>query len=61
MKDVYHCSPKELEKVPERELNLHYAFLMAEREYELIESKRAEQKAQQKNKQKKNASFPKKR
>ena len=59
MKDVYHCSPKELEKVPERELNLHYAFLMSEREYELIESKRAEQKAQQKNK--KNASFPKKR
>jgi len=55
MKEVYHCSPKELDAVPERELNLHFAFLMAEREHEFIESKRAEQKAKQK------ASFPKKR
>lgn len=49
MKEVYHCSPKELEKVPERELNLHFWFLMAEREHDYIESKRAEQKAKQKN------------
>lgn len=55
MKEVYHCSPKELERVPEWELNLHFAFLMSEREHEYIESKRAEQKAKQKN------SFPKKR
>ena len=55
MKEVYHCSPKELEKVPERELNLHFAFLMSEREHEYIESKRAEQRNKQK------ASFPKKR
>ena len=47
MKEVYHCSPKELEKVPERELNLHFTFLMKEREHEFKESKRAEQKAKQ--------------
>ena len=55
MKDIYHCSPVELDRVPERELNLHFAFLMAEREHEYKESKRAEQKAKQKN------SFSKKR
>lgn len=49
MKDVYHCSPAELDKVPERELSLHYAFLMEEREYQFIESKRTEQKAKVKN------------
>lgn len=48
MKDVYHCSPKELDQVPERQLNLHFAFLMSEREHEFKESKRAEQKAKQK-------------
>ena len=50
MKEVYHCSPVELERVPEWELNLHFAFLMAEREHEYIEHKRSEQKAKQKNK-----------
>lgn len=49
MKEVYHCSPKELERVPEHELNLHFAFLMAEREHEYIEHKRSEQRAKQKN------------
>lgn len=49
MKEVYHCSPIELERVPEWELNLHFAFLMAEREHEYIEHKRSEQKAKQKN------------
>jgi len=48
MKEIYHCSPIELEKVPERQLNLHFAFLMSEREHEFIESKRAEQKNKQK-------------
>ena len=54
MKEIYHCSPAELDKVPERELNLHFAFLMAERKHEYIESKRAEQRSKQKN------SYPKK-
>lgn len=49
MKEVYHCSPKELERVSEHELNLHFAFLMAEREHEYIEHKRAEQRSKQKN------------
>ena len=49
MKEVYHCTPKELERVSEHELNLHFAFLMAEREHEFIEYKRSQQKAQQKN------------
>lgn len=48
MKDVYHCSPTELDEVPERLLNLHFAFLMEEREHEMIETKRAEQKAKSK-------------
>lgn len=48
MKEIYHCSPKELEDVPERQLNLHFAFLMSEREHEYIEMKRSEQKAKAK-------------
>jgi hypothetical protein len=49
MKEVYHCSPKELEEIPVRELDMHFAFLMAERENDYIESKRAEQKSKVKN------------
>jgi len=55
IKDVYHCSPAELDNVEERVLDLHYNFLMEERKHEYIESKRAEQKRQAK------SSFPKKR
>lgn len=49
MKEIYHCSPKELDDIPERELNMHFAFLMAEREHDYLESKRAEQKWKVKN------------
>lgn len=49
MKEIYHCSPKELEDVPEWELNMHFAFLMEERQHDYIESKRAEQKSKVKN------------
>ena len=49
MKEIYHGSPKELEDVPEWELNMHFAFLMAERKHDYIESKRAEQKSKLKN------------
>lgn len=45
MKEVYHCSPAELDNVEEWRLNLDYDFLMAERHHELIERKREEQKA----------------
>lgn len=43
MKEVYHCTPKELDKQEEKLLDLHYTFLMEERQHEIIESKRAEQ------------------
>lgn len=56
MKEIYHCTPQEIEMQDENMLNLHYAFLMEERQHEIIEQKRAEQKAQQKK-----SSFPKKR
>ena len=55
MKDLYHCSPEELDHVDENILNLHFAFLMAEREHEFIEYKRNEQRNAQK------SSFTKKR
>lgn len=45
MKEVYHCSPHELDKVEEWRLNLDYSFLMSERKHEMLEQKRAEQKA----------------
>ena len=56
MKEIYHCTPSDIEMQDEHMLNLHYAFLMSERHHEMIEQKRAEQQAQQKR-----ASFPKKR
>lgn len=55
IKELYHCSPKELDDVDDSLLDLHFSFLMAEREHEFIESKRNEQRAKVKN------SFPKKR
>lgn len=45
MKELYHCSPNELDKVEEWRLDLDYKFIMAERHHEYLESKRAEQKA----------------
>ena len=48
-KEVYHCSPADLDEVDENILNLHFAFLMEEREHEHIEYERAKQKAKVKN------------
>ena len=45
MKEVYHCSPADIDKVEERRLNLDFDFLMAERHHEVLEAKRREQKA----------------
>ena len=45
MKEIYHCSPAEIDKVEEWRLSLDYDFLMEERYHEMIEAKRQEQKA----------------
>ena len=44
-KEVYHCSPIDLDDIEEWRLELDFDFLMAERHHEYIEHKRAEQKA----------------
>lgn len=49
MKEIYHCTPSELDKEDERILNMHYEFIMKERQHEYIESQRAKQKAEAKN------------
>ena len=49
MKEIYHCTPTELDKQDERILNMHYDFLMKEREREHIENERAKQRNDQKN------------
>lgn len=48
MKEIYHCTPSELDEQEERILQLHFTMLQKEREHEYIEQKRAEQKAKQK-------------
>jgi len=45
IKELYHCTQSDLDKESESVLQLHYTMLMKERERELIEQKRAEQKA----------------
>ena len=40
MKEIYRCTPEELERQDEHMLDLHYSFLMAERQHEIIEQKR---------------------
>ena len=45
IKELYHCSPKDLDECDENILNLHYSMLMKEREREFIEMKRQEQKS----------------
>ena len=44
MKEIYHCTPSELEKQDENMLNLHYEMLMKEREREHIQAEREKQK-----------------
>lgn len=48
IKELYHCSPSELEQQEEAMLDLHYSMLMEERKQEHIERERAKQKAEQK-------------
>ncbi len=47
IKELYHCSPLELDNVEERVLDLHYSMLMEERKREHIQNERAKQRAQQ--------------
>lgn len=49
MKELYHCTPSELDEQDENLLNLNYLMLMKEREWEKIESERAKQKSKLKN------------
>jgi hypothetical protein len=48
IKELYHCTPKELDEQDESVLQLHFTMLQKEREHEYIEQKRAEQKAKMK-------------
>lgn len=48
MKEIYHCTPNELDEQEERILQLHFTMLQKEKEYEYVEQKRAEQKAKMK-------------
>ena len=45
IKELYHCSPKELDGQSEFILDLHFKMLQEERKNDYIEQKRAEQKA----------------
>jgi len=45
MRDVYHCSPLELDKIPNERIEVDLAILGALNQREFIQSKRAEQKA----------------
>lgn len=47
IKELYHCSPSELDNQEESILDLHYSMLMEERKREHIQNERAKQKAQQ--------------
>lgn len=43
IKELYHCTPSELDEQEERVLAFHFQCLMQERKYENIESKKSEQ------------------
>lgn len=45
MKEVYHCTPSELDEQSEYRLNLDFQILMLERKKAFIDSKRQTQKA----------------
>lgn len=48
IKELYHCTPKELDEQDESVLQLQFTMLQKEREHEYIEQKRAEQRAKMK-------------
>jgi len=45
IKDLYHCSPTELDNQDDNILNLHYDMMMQERQHEHIEHEREKQRA----------------
>lgn len=44
-KEIYHCTPEQLDNVDEYTLQLHFAFYNAEKKEEDLQRKRAEQKS----------------
>ena len=45
IKELYHCTPSDLDEQDETVLQLHFKMLQEERKHEFVEQKRAEQKA----------------
>ena len=48
IKELYHCTQKELDEQDESVLQLHFRMLQEEKKNEYLEQKRAEQKAKMK-------------
>ena len=48
IKELYHCTQKELDEQDESVLQLHFKMLQEERKNDYLEQKRAEQKAKMK-------------
>ena len=44
-KEVYHCTPKQIDEVEEVVLQLHFDFYNSEKREEYLNTKRAEQKS----------------
>ncbi len=44
IKELYHCTPSELDEQDETVLQLHFKMLQEEKRHEYIEQKRTEQK-----------------
>jgi len=44
IKELYHCTPSELDEQDEQVTKLHFEIIMLERKKEYLDSKRAEQK-----------------
>jgi len=45
IKELYHCTPSELDEQNQEITRLHFDIMMLERKKEYIDSKRAEQKS----------------
>lgn len=45
IKELYHCTPSELDEQDTYKINLDFQILMLERKKQFIDSKRAEQKS----------------
>jgi hypothetical protein len=43
MKEVYHCTPSQLDEQSEQDLNLHFSILMLERKEKALKIKRQQQ------------------